>query len=50
MLYMAIAIVVYGVISNAKDWYYLWHNHRLSQIVKRGWINSPDGRRLRIQK
>ncbi len=50
MLYIALSIVLYALIDNAPYWYGVWKNERISKMIERGWINSPDGRRLLIEK
>lgn len=50
MLYVAISIVLYALISNADGWYRTFKWYQISSMIKRGWIDSPDGRRLKIEK
>ena len=50
MFYIAVSIVFYALIDNAPYWYTIWRNERISKMIKRGYIVSPDGRHLKIEK
>ena len=50
MLYIAISIVLYAIINRSADWYSRLKYHNIANMIKRGYIDSPDGRRLKIEK
>ncbi len=50
MLYVAISLIICSIINKSADWYSRYRYHKISNIIKRGYIDSPDGRRLKIEK
>ena len=50
MLYIAVSIVLYALINNVGGWYHMIKYHQISNMIKRGWIDSPDGKRHKIEK
>ncbi len=47
MLYIAIGIVIHGLINNVLGWYRTWEYDRRSSVVKRGYLEY-NGIRYKI--